>query len=117
MKFARQHGGPPPLRIWLLITWRDMPFRKSAPRASVTIARCSKKIILPKLGPMKVDAIGRRDVEAIQVAMKDRPYQANRVLSLLSKMFNLAVEWGWRADNPAKAIQRYDEQKRDRWLS
>lgn len=42
-------------------------------------------VILPKLGAKKVDAIGRRDVEAIQVAMKDRPYQANRVLSLLSK--------------------------------
>jgi len=31
-------------------------------------------IILPKLGAKKVDAIGRRDVEAIQVGMKDRPY-------------------------------------------
>jgi hypothetical protein len=65
-------------------------------------------IILPKLGPKKVEACGRRDIEAIQIAMKDRPYQANRVLSLLSKMFNLAVEWVWRADNPAKGIQRYD---------
>ena len=74
-------------------------------------------IILPKLGAKKVDAIGRRDVEAIQVALKDRPYQANRVLSLLSKMFNLAVEWKWRPDNPARGIERYQEQKRERWLS
>jgi integrase len=74
-------------------------------------------IILPKLGAKKVDAIGRRDVEAIQVAMKDRPYQANRVLSLLSKMFNLAVEWKWRPDNPARGVERYQEQKRERWLS
>jgi integrase len=74
-------------------------------------------IILPKLGAKKVDAIGRRDVEAIQVAMKDRPYQANRVLSLLSKMFNLAVAWKWRLDNPVKGIQRYEEQRRERWLS
>ena len=74
-------------------------------------------IILPKLGAKKVDAIGRRDVEAIQVAMKDRPYQANRVLSLMSKMFNLAVEWKWRPDNPAKGVERYQEQKRERWLS
>jgi integrase len=73
--------------------------------------------ILPKLGAKKVESIGRRDVEAIHIAMKDRPYQANRVLSLLSKMFNLAVEWQWRSDNPAKGIQRYYEEKRDRWLS
>jgi integrase len=74
-------------------------------------------IILPKLGTKKVDAIGRRDVEAIHVAMQDRPYQANRVLSLLSKMFSLAIEWRWRPDNPAKGVERYEEQKRDRWLS
>jgi integrase len=74
-------------------------------------------IILPKLGAKKVDAIGRRDIEAIQIAMKDRPYQANRVLSLLSKMFNLAVEWKWRPDNPVRGVERYQEQKRERWLS
>jgi integrase len=74
-------------------------------------------VILPKLGAKKVVSIGRRDVEAIQIAMKDRPYQANRVLSLLSKMFNLAVEWKWRSDNPAKGVERYQEQKRERWLS
>ena len=32
-------------------------------------------------------------------------------------MFNLAVEWGWRSDNPAKGIERYQEHQRDRWLS
>jgi integrase len=74
-------------------------------------------IILPKLGSKKVSSVGRRDIEAIHVTMNDRPYQANRVLSLLSKMFNLAVEWGWRSDNPAKDIERYQEHKRDRWLS
>ena len=74
-------------------------------------------VILPKLGTKKVSSVGRRDIEAIHVAMKDRPYQANRVLSLFSKMFNLAMEWGWRSDNPAKGIERYQEHQRDRWLS
>jgi integrase len=75
------------------------------------------KVILPKLAAKKVESVSRRDIEAIHVAMKDRPYQANRVLSLLSKMFNLAIEWKWRPDNPVKGIERYIEQKRDRWLS
>jgi integrase len=74
-------------------------------------------IILPKLGAKKVASIDRRDIEAIHVAIKDRPYQANRVLSLLSKMFTLALEWGWRSDNPVKGVERFEEQKRDRWLS
>jgi integrase len=75
------------------------------------------RIIVPKLGSKKVDAVGRRDIEAIHVSLQDRPYQANRVLALLSKMFNLAVQWHWRSDNPTKGIKRYDEEKRDRWLS
>jgi hypothetical protein len=30
---------------------------------------------------------------------------------------NLAVEWRWRPDNPVKGVERYDEQKQDRWQS
>jgi hypothetical protein len=40
-------------------------------------------IVLPELGAKKVESIGGREIEAIHVAMKDRPYQANRVLSLV----------------------------------
>ena len=32
-------------------------------------------------------------------------------------MFNLAVAWGWRGDNPAKGIPRFHEDRRQRWLS
>jgi integrase len=74
-------------------------------------------IILPRLSSKKVGDVTRRDIEAIHVALRDRPYQANRVLALLSKMFSLAVEWEWRRDNPVKGIGRYEEEKRDRWLS
>ena len=75
------------------------------------------KIVLPRLRSKKVEAVTRRDVETIHVALRDRPYQANRVLALLSKMFNFAVDWGWRLENPVKGIERYREEKRDRWLS
>ena len=75
-----------------------------------------QNIVLPKLGTQKVAAVGRREIEAMHASLQDRPYQANRVLALLSKMFNLAVEWHWRTGNPVKGIKRYDEEKRDRWL-
>ncbi len=73
--------------------------------------------ILPRIGKQKVDDVSPRDIHAIHVAMKATPHNANRVLSLLSKMFNLAIRWGWRADNPATGITRYHEEPRDRWLS
>ncbi|MFL5068124.1 MAG: integrase arm-type DNA-binding domain-containing protein, partial [Xanthobacteraceae bacterium] len=73
------------------------------------------QIIAPKLGRKKVVAVERRDIEAIHIAMRERPCQANRLLALMSKLFNLAIAWRWRADNPAKGILRYREEKRDRW--
>jgi integrase len=75
------------------------------------------RIVLPKLGSKKVESVRRRDIEALHLTFRDRPYQANRVLSLLSKMFNLAVQWGWRPDNPVKGVPRFQELPRDRWLS
>jgi integrase len=75
------------------------------------------RIILPRLGGKKVKDVQSRDAHALHVAMRDTPYQANRVLALLSKMFSLAVNWGWRGDNPVKGIQRFHEECRERWLS
>ena len=51
-------------------------------------------LILPKLGRHKVSSVTRRDLENLHRQLKPTPYQANRVLALLSKMFSLAQEWG-----------------------
>jgi integrase len=75
------------------------------------------RIILPRLGGKKVGAVQPQDIHALHVSMKETPYQANRALALLSKMFSLAVKWGWRSGNPVKGIERYQEERRERWLS
>ena len=75
------------------------------------------RIILSRLGGKKVIDVQSRDIHALHAGMKDTPYQANRVLALLSKMFSLAVNWGWRSDNPVKGIERFHEERRERWLS
>ncbi len=74
-------------------------------------------LILPRIGNLKVASITGNHIHDIHRALSAAPYRANRVLALLSKMFALAVKWGWCADNPVKGIERYQEQKRDRWLS
>ena len=50
-------------------------------------------------------------------AMRQAPYQANRTLALISKMFSLAVRWDLHSDNPATGIEKVSEEKRHRWLS
>ncbi len=44
---------------------------------------------------------------------------ANRTLAVLSKMFSLAEEWGWRPENsnPCRKVMRYAENKNERFLS
>ena len=47
------------------------------------------------------------------------PYQANRDLEIILKMFSLAEMWGLRPDgsNPRRHIAKYSEEKRERFLS
>lgn len=75
------------------------------------------RFILPSLASRKVIEVGHQDVQILHNAMQNTPYQANRMLSLLSKMFALSVRWGWRSDNPARGVEKYHEEKRHRWLS
>ena len=51
--------------------------------------------------------------------MHATPYQANRTLAVLSKMFNLAELWGLRPDgsNPCLHVKRYREETRERFLT
>ncbi|WP_243450781.1 tyrosine-type recombinase/integrase [Sandarakinorhabdus glacialis] len=75
--------------------------------------------ILPAIGSKKVAAVTRAHVSALHHSISSTPYEANRCLALLSKMFSLAERWGLRPDhsNPAKNIDRYREEKRERFLT
>jgi len=62
--------------------------------------------------------ITRRDVQALHASTgKDSPYTANRVLALLSTIFNKARMIGYEGINPAQGITRFRENSRDRFLS
>ncbi len=75
--------------------------------------------IKPQLKQKKVLEVTFSDIDGLHRAITKRGhrYQANRVLALLSKMFNLAIKWQLRADNPCKGVERNQEEKRHRYLS
>jgi integrase len=81
--------------------------------------RLLDNIILPPLGKRKVADVARADVTKLHHANRTAPYQANRVLAVLSKMFNLAERWGLRPDgsNPCSHVEKFAEHKRERMLS
>lgn len=75
--------------------------------------------IKPKLGNRKVSELRRADIERLHRTITDygTPIRANRALSLLSKMFALAIRWDLRTDNPVHGIERNPETSRQRYLS
>lgn len=75
--------------------------------------------VLPALGKKKVANVTRPDVMALHHALRNTPYEANRMLAMCSKMFGLAERWSLIPDgtNPARNIDRYREEKRERYLT
>lgn len=90
-------------------------------------------VILPRLGTMPLSDIRTKNIEELKNALKGTPYLANRVLSLLSTMFNRVIAQDaeaadnytgedlvrWITVNPASAkrLERFKERQRKKWLS
>ena len=91
---------------------------RKAPRAQKDDRAMLEKIVLPVIGRLKVADVRRDDIDQLHRAVsRTRPIRANRVVQMLSKMFNLATRWEYRSDNPVKGVQRNPEPKRTRYLS
>jgi integrase len=69
--------------------------------------------VRPRLGALKVADVSYSDIEGLHRALRAKPYQANRLLALLSKMFALAIRWQMRSDNPCRGVERFPESKRE----
>ena len=67
----------------------------------------------------KLSAITRNDIAKLHqsIGKSGHPYQANRTVSLIRKMYNLAIDWGFfPGPNPATKIQMFKEEKRERFI-
>jgi integrase len=81
--------------------------------------RCVEIFINPEIGTMKLVSVERTDIAKIHHQLRHIPYQANRVLGVLSIMFNLAESWSLRPafTNPCRGVKKYKEKKRERFLN
>jgi integrase len=81
--------------------------------------RSVELFINPFLGKQRIRSVTTADVAELHGSLSHIPYQANRILGVLSKMMNLAGIWGLRDrhSNPCEDIERYPEHKRERFLS
>ncbi len=80
-----------------------------------------KVFIIPDWGQRQVLSITKNDVSDLHHKIGlSRRYEANRTLALASKMFELAIDWGFLKEtdaNPAKRVKKFKESKRDRWVT
>lgn len=90
--------------------------KKSADRDE----RALQRDVLPTWGPHKAESIQKKDVRALLNAIVDRgaPIQANRMLALIRKLFNWAMEVDLVPNNPCLGVKALAaEHRRDRVLS
>jgi integrase len=88
-------------------------------RTGQEYARILAAHVLPEIGSKRVTDVRRNDVERMHGQLASSPYQANRALAVVSAVWN----WAARrdevafAENPARAIERYPEKGRERFLT
>lgn len=80
--------------------------------------RLIDRFLIPQLGSRKICEILRDDVARLHTSLADTPYQANRLLGLVSKIMNDAERDGHRPphSNPCAHIKRFSERERQRFL-
>lgn len=79
-----------------------------------------KRLVLPALGRKKAKDIKGSDVSRLHHELADHPYQANRALAVIGAIYSWAagpVGLIPAGTNPARGIERYEEEKRGRVLS
>lgn len=93
--------------------------------ATVKHARQLSTLAIAAMGAKKVEAVTITDIRKLHGETRAAGiesgnkgvYQANRLLALLSKMFAIAIERGWRTDNPCKGVRKFPEEPRWQNLS
>jgi integrase len=96
----------------------DVYVSKKKPRTLKEYRKLIENVIAPGLGKLTVAGMTYGDVESWHHRLAGTPASANRSLAVLSKMMSWAIQRGARPDrqNPCKGINRYKENKKQRFL-
>ena len=75
--------------------------------------------ILPELGGLRLSEVNRSHASALHYRLRDNPNRANQAVSMVSRMFKLAMAWGMTParPNPCRSVKRYKERNCERFLT
>ena len=107
--------------------WQEEKAPAMRSRSRIEQERLFHQWIEPELGSRKVADVTHEDIDRLhrkithrkspRKGQKGAPVRANRMVSFASRLFNLAVVWKMRDDNPCKGIEKNPEQLRHRYLT
>ncbi len=92
---------------------------KLKPRTAFEYRRIIERFIVPELGSLATRDVTTEDITKLHHKLRDTPRQANFTMTVARKMFDLAERWKMRPakSNPCVGIERFPENKRERFLS
>ncbi len=66
----------------------------------------------------KISEIKNQEIRLLHEKIRDKNglYQANRLLERIRAIYNKAIEWGYKGENPADNIKKFKETSRDRFI-
>jgi integrase len=99
-----------------LVEHADAKLKKST---SAEYRRLARLYVPSALRGKLARDVQRAEIGRLHLAMKEKPYQANRTLALLSKFFNWCEKNSHRPDgsNPCRHVSKYRERRNERYLS
>jgi integrase len=114
-----QHRAAPTVAAVAERFFRDHTLIKCKPTTQREYRRSIDLFIKPAIDPFRVVDVTRADIVRLHHDLRDGPYQANRTLGVLSKLFNLCEVWGLRPDgsNPCRHVPKYPEHRRETFLT
>ena len=97
----------------------DYSKKRNKPSTRVGYQGVINRNIIPLLGRKKVQDVKRPDIAGLMEKLSYKPTEANKVFSVLRKMFNLAEVWGFRPDgtNPCRHVPMFPAGKSTHLIS
>ncbi len=97
-----------------------LPFAKQTKRSYRDDESRLRNRILPRIGHIKLVGLQTRTVQQLHADTKNThsAATANRILSIISRMYSLAIQWNMATHNPAVGVKKFTEDNiRQRFLT
>ena len=97
----------------------DYSKKRNKPSTRVGYQGVIDRCIIPLLGRKKVHDVKRPDIAGLMEKLSYKQTEANKVFSVLRKMFNMAEVWGYRPDgtNPCRHVPMFPAGKSTHLIS